>query len=62
VVWTNVSASGGEPGFGQHCLDWTSSSSSDTGRQGLADQATPLWTTLAPTSCDQMAVLYCFEQ
>lgn len=61
-VWTNVSAAGNEPGFGQHCQDWTSSSSSDEGRQGQADQTTALWTTLAPTTCDQLAVLYCFEQ
>jgi hypothetical protein len=45
-----------------HCNNWTSGLSTDTGWIGFSNQNLHGWTDWAFVDCDTPAVLYCFEQ
>jgi hypothetical protein len=58
-VWTNVTGQGVAEGA-DHCLDWTSSSSSDAGARGQT--LTTNWTNSVSSLCSTPHRLYCIEQ
>ena len=61
-VWTNVNSNGTADGT-EHCLDWTSSSSGNSGRRGRATNTDGNWSDNGSTNCDEANLhIYCFQQ
>lgn len=65
-VWTGANPDGTRVPGSDHCLDWTSSSISNTEFWGVSSEITADWTLadvkLNPTDCASELALYCFEQ
>jgi len=61
AVWTGTSSSGEIVGF-DHCLDWTSASSTKTAPIGHSNITNFRWTFESTPDCSNLNSLYCFEQ
>ncbi len=67
AVWTGTESDGGQPSTGANdCLDWSTGSSTTSGRAGFTDETGSYWTWTMGLAglprCNTSHRLYCFEQ